>query len=134
MIIIPFERNDGGRSTSARPKQRNDCAVRACAILTGIDYDIIYDEFALMGRRCSKGTSRGIWVDFIEGDHGAVRHAFPAVKGERRMNPETFVTTYRTGRWLVQEAGHVYAVIDGVVHDMYEPRHGRCIYSAWLFP
>lgn len=33
--LYPFKYSDGGRSESRRPKQRNDCTVRALAIVTG---------------------------------------------------------------------------------------------------
>lgn len=65
---------------------------------------------------------------------GCERLSFPAVKGERRMNPATFCETYTQGRYICRVAKHVFAVIDGVVHDEIENRPDRCIYLAWRIP
>jgi hypothetical protein len=39
----PFSFNDGGRQLSKRPRQRNDCTVRAVAIACDFSYDSAYD-------------------------------------------------------------------------------------------
>jgi hypothetical protein len=67
------------------------------------------------------------------GEYTAARRTFPAVKGQRRMNPVTFVKQFPTGRYVVSTARHVFAVIDGVVYDLQPERDDRCIYSAWHF-
>src|SRR5882757_6395218 len=46
---------DSGRSQSRRPKQTNDCTVRAYALAFGIPYDSAYDQLAGAGRKCAKG-------------------------------------------------------------------------------
>lgn len=132
ILTYPFVKCDGGRVQSKRPRQTNDCTVRALAIATGADYDVAYDTLKEAGRKCSRGFHFRKW---------AAKHSFngfafewmpfPAVKGQRRMNPATFCKQFAEGRYIVKTAKHVFAIIDGVVHDSWEQRADRCIYGCW---
>lgn len=121
--------DDGGRSHSNRPKQRNDCVVRAIAIASARPYDEVYDEMASAGRKSGRGTSKDVWQVWLS--ERADRVSFPAVAGQERMKPGTFCQLYPVGRWVIQMAGHVAAVVDGVVHDAEKPRETACVYAAW---
>jgi hypothetical protein len=122
-----WQPTDAGRSQSRRPKQSNDCTVRAVASAYGLDYDTAYDKLAAAGRKCFDGFHLGPWLD----DQGAEKLSFPAVKGQKRMNPAKFCAAYPKGRFICRTAKHVFAVIDGVVFDTWEQRPDRCIYVAW---
>jgi hypothetical protein len=128
-MSFPFQQNDGGRSNSKRPKQKNDCVVRAFAVAFKQSYDCIYESLAKMGRKCSRGTMKGIWQTWIE-ERGQ-KISFPAEKGKKRMTPVEFCQKFPKGRFVVQVAGHLFAVIDGVVHDDGQPRADCCVYVAW---
>lgn len=127
-LEYPWISTDGGRATSARPKQKSDCTVRALAIARSLSYDDAYDLLKDAGRKCSRGFQFSTWLNAQE---WARRTSFPAVKGQRRMNPATFVQQFPSGRHICQVAKHVFAVIDGVVFDAFENRPDRCIYAAW---
>ncbi len=129
----PFVVDDAGRSKSRRPKQKSDCVVRALALLLQKPYDTIYDELAEAGRKCSRGTAKTIWKEFLA-DKGAVRISFPAERGERRMNLPEFCRIHPERRYVVQMAHHLTAVIGGVVHDTFAPGDERCIYACWSIP
>jgi len=119
---------DGGRAGSRRPRQSKDCTVRAVALARNIPYDAAYDLLHEAGRKCSRGFHVQRWL----GDQAwATKIPFPAVKGQPRMNPATFTKQLPTGRFICRVAKHVFAVIDGVVHDSFENRPDRCIYTAW---
>lgn len=120
--------SDAGRAASRRPQQKNDCTVRALALARGLAYDDAYDRLKEGGRKCSRGFR---FSDWLNRQDWATRISFPAVKGQRRMNPATFVTQYPRGRYVCQVAKHVFVVIDGVVYDTFENRPDRCIYAAW---
>lgn len=123
---------DGGRSKSSRPRQRLDCVVRAFSTCLSTDYDSSYEIFERLGRKCGRKTPKAVWQKYA--DETAKRKiAFPAVRQTRRMNIKTFVERYGAGVWLVQVAGHVLVVIDGLVYDECEPRWGRCVYAAWEY-
>lgn len=123
-----FEKSDAGRSQSRRPKQTNDCTVRALALARGIEYDSAYDLLANAGRKCARGFFLGDW---LEGQPWAEKIRFPAIKGQRRMNPAAFTEQFKEGRYICRVSKHVFAVIDGVVYDTFESRPDRCIYTAW---
>ena len=140
---IPFTYHDGGRSESKRPKQSNDCTVRAIAIVTGSTYDQAYDLLKAGGRRSWEGFHLDRWiygqVDPAVGDPEYIlgwtarRIPFPAVKGQRRMNPHAISRTLPQGRYVLRFAGHVAALIDGRILDTFAPDPDRCIYAAWEF-
>lgn len=126
--MVCWQYNDGGRSLSKRSRQKNDCAVRACAIALSRSYDDVYDEMAVLGRKSGTGTS----PDITEKVLGLrERMTFPAVKGKPRMNVQGFVAKYRQGTFIVHTAKHLFCVRDGVVLDTFEPEESRCVYKAW---
>lgn len=120
--------NDGGRSQSKRPRQKNDCTVRALAIARGLPYDMAYDLIKDAGRTCSRGFHFPKWMS---SQPWGRKISFPAVKGQRRMNPSSFVVSFPKGRYICQVAKHVFSVVDGVVQDTFENAPDRCIYSCW---
>ncbi len=119
---------DAGRSQSARPRQKNDCTVRALAVAKGMQYDDAYDLLAEAGRKCGRGFE---FKDWISKQPWARKISFPAIKGQRRMNPSTFVEKFPKGVFICRVAKHVFAVRDGVVYDTFENAPDRCIYMAW---
>ncbi len=119
---------DAGRSQSRRPKQKNDCAVRAVATVLGMPYDDAYDLFKDLGRRSHRGFDFKAWAN----RHPRLRWiSVPAVKGEKRMSHSKFCREYGEGRYILREAKHVSACVNGVVHDINPPYEGRCIYGVW---
>lgn len=130
--IIQFIQTDAGRSLSKRKKQTNDCVIRAISIVTNRSYDEIYDEFKILGRKCGRGTKKMIWKPYLE-NIGGIKTSFPAVKGFKRMNLISFLESYKNGKWIIQHAGHIFPVINGIVYDNTQPNPYKCIYSAWEF-
>lgn len=120
---------DGGRSNSKRPKQKSDCVVRAVALTCGYEYDHAYDLMASAGRKSSNGMEKKHWQKWM--NDRFTKHSFPAVKGQQRMNLQTFAEQHPTGKWFVQMAGHITSVIDGVIMDDFRPDLQMCVYAAW---
>lgn len=126
----PFVQHDGGRSMSRRPRQRLDCAVRAIATALVMDYDRVYDALAAGGRKSGRSTPKATWKAFLGGR--CERVAFPAAAGAARVNVVGFCAgAGAKGRWVVQCAKHLFAVIDGTVFDDGQPRWNACVYAAW---
>jgi hypothetical protein len=92
---VYFVFDDGGRSQSKRPKQKNDCTVRALAIACEITYDEAYEMLAAAGRSCSRGFAP--FSRWAQKEPGLEWTPFPAVKGRRRMNPTKFCHLFRQG-------------------------------------
>lgn len=120
--------SDGGRATSRRPAQRNDCTVRALVIARGLSYDGAYDCLKAAGRKCSRGFDFARWMSR---QTWATKLSFPARKGERCMTLAAFCGSHPEGTFIVRVAKHVLAVKDGVAYDSFENRPDRCVYCAW---
>lgn len=125
----PFIKDDAGRSKGKRPKQKNDCTVRALALAERRPYDDVYNELAEAGRKCTHGFDMTKWMR--DQPKRFERISFPAVKGQKRMNPVEFCIQYNKGTYIVQVAKHVYTVIDGVAYDTFHSHDERCIYAAF---
>lgn len=121
-------RHDGGRASSKRPKQKNDCTVRALALARGLSYDTAYDVLRAAGRQCNGRFQFGDWLDQ---QTWTTRIGFPAVKGHSRMNPGAFVQQFPRGRYICRVARHCFTVVNGIVLDDTPVPSGRCIYVAW---
>lgn len=132
MPIYKYQYTDGGKSLSKRPKQINDCTVRALAIVANIAYDEAYDLLSERGRICNK---RFFFPNKAKDDciAGLILKwkSFPAIKGQERMNIGKFGIEHPKGIYVCKTAKHVFAVIDGVVYDSFESYPERCIYGMW---
>lgn len=129
MTSFPFVQTDAGRSTSKRPKQKNDCTVRAISLVFSIPYDEAYELLQEAGRKSHRGFSFNKWAKSYSAS--LVWTPFTAKKGQPRMNPITFCQTHPDGTWICKVAKHVFAVKDGVVLDESAPAETKCIYGAW---
>ena len=66
----PFRLNDGGRQHSKRPRRRNDCTVRAIAIVCALSYDSAYELLKANGRKCSRvSASRPLFEGALLNEH-----------------------------------------------------------------
>ena len=128
MSGYPFQFYDGGRSTSKRPRQKNDCTVRALSIARDIPYDEAYETLKAAGRECSKGFD---FVRWIARQPFATKISFPAKKGEPRMDLFNFCDIHLEGTYILRVAGHVVACVNSVVYDTVKLRENRCVYTAW---
>lgn len=127
-----FHLTDAGRSDSRRPRQRNDCTVRALAVACGIHYDVAHALLAAAGRATGKRFDLKSWAKVSDvGSKRFTWRGFPAVKGERRMDPERFAAAHPRGAYILKTAKHVIACVDGIVHDDRRPLPGRCVYGGW---
>lgn len=135
--------DDGGRGEAGFKGSAGDCVTRAVAIASGRPYHEVYEQLAMFAgaERKSKGrtarngihTSRAwfkrymtalgfAWVPTMQIGSGCTVHL---ADGELPM-----------GRLVVNVSRHLTAVIDGVIHDTFDPsRDGRrCVYGYWRKP
>jgi len=129
--MLNYQFNDGGRAISKRPKQKNDCVVRAVALVLDVPYDTVYDMFARLGRTCGRGTSKIVWQSYLDSNNRLKKISFPAQKGIKRMDLNNFHKVYCRGTYIVQCAGHLTVVKDGVILDSFVPRVNACVYAVW---
>ena len=128
-----FEFSDGGKKLSNRPLQKRDCAVRALAIATHTDYDVVYDTLAGAGRECNRGFHLQKWLPKQQGVFGYTveKLSFQAIRGESRMCIRQFIQDHQVGRYILRVSRHVIALIDGVVMDTFQSRPDKCVYTAF---
>lgn len=142
-----FIHNDGGRKAAGFDGSAGDCVARAVAIATERPYTEVYEALAhgtsterrtkhsgtLSGKRTAR---RGIhtsrqwfkayltalgwkWTPTMHIGSGCKVHL---KDGELPM-----------GRLIVSVSKHYTTVIDGVIHDTYDPQRDgtRCVYGYW---
>lgn len=140
---IPYMRyqyDDGGRSASGFRGDAGDCVTRAIAIATGEDYRVVYDALAAgehsRGRAKSarNGVSRKVYEPYLLAMGWEWTPTMSIGSGCQVHLREGEIPD--RGRFVVQVSHHVTSVIDGVIHDTYDPsRDGtRCVYGYYAEP
>lgn len=92
--------------------ETNDCAVRASSVATGKTYAEMHAAYKAAGRKDRKGTPVFLIDDVLDYKLG--------LKAQSKRSAKTlakFLKEYNTGSWVLCNARHAWAVIDGVVHD-----------------
>jgi len=157
---MPVEIDDGGRNAAGFKGRAGDCVTRSIAIAAGLPYQAVYDVLATgnQNQRLTKRSSRqtgkrtashGInttrkwfkdqmaawgfrWVPCMQIGSGCKVHL---LRGE-----------LPSGRLVVALSKHYTAVVDGVVHDTFDPHRTtlwckdgvtgmshRCVYVYWEY-
>jgi hypothetical protein len=137
--------SDGGRAAAGFKGSAGDCVTRAIAIATGRPYLEVYDAIneIAKGERPRAGQRRSSARD--AGVKKYTRRKYLKGLGWRWIPTMTIGSGCRvhlradelpSGRLIVEVSRHVCAVIDGILHDTYDPaREGsRCVYGYWISP
>lgn len=125
-MSFEFEYHDGGRRFSKRPRQKEDCTIRALVVATGVDYDIAYDELKSRGRGSHRRFPFSIITKEVIFDHVFVWQEFVPP-----INPIVFCEQYSSGTFILQMKGHVMCVKDGVVYDTGKVSDSIDVKGAW---
>lgn len=135
---MKFIENDGGRAEAGFKGKAGDCVTRAVAIVSGKPYAEVYSALADgMGsqRKATKGRSarngvstRRKWFKDYMASIGftwtPTMHIGSGCKVHLRADE------LPSGRLVVAVSRHYTAVIDGVIHDTFDPsKRGTTIYS-----
>ena len=130
--------DDGGRSEAGYKGITGDCVVRSIAIASGIPYKKVYkDLFDVAKEKKVKkasprnGVGKKVYHDYI------LKLGFEWVP---KMKIGSGCTTHLRdgelpkGNLIASCSKHLVAVIDGVIHDTYDPsRDGtRCVYGYYI--
>lgn len=142
---IMWVMDDGGRVASGyRGSAPGDCATRAAAIASGRSYKEIYDRVINLARLERPGSTR-IRSHPREGVHKRTMQRLMEELGAE-WTPTMAIGSGTTvhvkmhelppGRLVLSLSRHYSAVIDGVLHDLYDPSRGgnRAVYGFWRFP
>lgn len=132
--------DDGGRRVAGFFGQTGDCTTRAIAIATGKPYREVYDDLARRnrdhgdGKRSARnGVPRKVYDGYLR-DEGWVWT--PTMRIGSGCTVHLRDGEIPGGAVIARLSGHICAVIDGVIRDLYDPsRDGtRCVYGYWTKP
>jgi hypothetical protein len=151
---LPFILDDGGRAEAGFKGKTNDCVVRSIAIAASLPYAEVYAAIAkgVGGQRGSKGATprngvntRFKWFQDLIGELGF--SWVPTMKIGQGCTTHLASGELPMGRLIVKVSKHTVAVIDGVIHDTFDPSREaevvnpdgsvriahRCVYGYWIF-
>ncbi|MBM3966218.1 MAG: DUF2786 domain-containing protein [Planctomycetes bacterium] len=118
--IHRFYWNDGGRSSCGFVGLAGDCVTRAISIATGLAYRDVYNELSMLsGKSPRAGMVDSITAQYLI-SRGWERQSTTGVLVEDFLVPvgTSIIECHKCRRGN----GHVFAVIDGVLHDTWDPR------------
>ena len=139
---MKWVKDDGGRADAGFKGITGDCVCRAIAIATGRPYKEVYDlinEFSKserVGKRKKKKSNArtGVYKGCIKKvmDHYGWTWV-PTMKVGQGCTVHLTEDELPKGRLVVNVSKHSTAVIDGVLHDIYDcSRDGtRCVYGYY---
>lgn len=140
-----FIKNDGGRAAAGFKGEAGDCACRAIAIAAQIPYAEAYElinRFGAMERlsknRRSKSSARtGVYQPTMRRIMDSLGFVWVPTMGiGTGCKTHLVADELPAGRVICSVSKHYVAVVDGVIHDTYDPsREGtRCVYGYWAAP
>lgn len=144
-----FVYNDGGRANAGYKGTTGDCVCRAIAIITGKPYQEVYDKLAEGNatQRKSKRASRHTGIKTASHGINTKKKWFedymismgfkwiPTMQVGKGCQVHLKAEELPKGKLMVNVSKHFTAVIDGVIHDTYDPsRDGtRCVYGYYVY-
>lgn len=140
-----FVEDDGGRAEAGYKGSAGDCTVRAIAIATEQPYSKVYDELFELNRENNPKSKRTRRIKPSPRDGGTTTktiRAYMAALGWKWTPTMGVGTGCRVhlkadelpqGRLLVRVSRHMTTMIDGVIHDTYNPDRGgtRAVYGYY---
>ena len=119
------------QAQASAAREHADCAVKAIAIATNTDYDVVLAEMTRRGRKAGKGTPWWVIWETLEtfgykAKQVDVRREFidnypkghQILKSVTTHHPDRFNKVWANGKtYLLCTRNHILAVVDGVNHD-----------------
>lgn len=139
---MTFTYDDGGRAAAGYKGTTGDCVCRAIAIASELPYQYVYDLLNGAGqterqskRRRGKSNARtGIYKTTTRTVLAAMGWTWvPTMHIGSGCTVHLRAEELPAGRLIVNVSRHTCAVIDYVIHDIYDPsRNGtRCVYGYY---
>jgi len=138
-----FQYNDGGRKEAGYKGVTSDCVVRAIAIVANLPYQKVYDDINLLAKD-ERITKKRIKKSSSNSGVYKCTYTKYLTKLGFKWVPTMFIgkgcqvhlkeNELPKGRLIVRLSKHLTSVIDGVIHDIYNPdREGtRCVYGYYI--
>ena len=134
--------DDGGREAAGYKGSAGDCAARAVAIVTGKPYQEVYDAInGLAGnertgkrKRGVSSARTGVYKNTLRRYMESIGWSFvPTMTIGSGCKVHLRDGELPIGRLLCNVSKHYVAVVDGAIHDTFDPsRDGtRCVYGYY---
>ena len=128
-----FVFNDGGRAAAGYKGSTGDCVVRAIAIATGQNYQMVYEGVnQIAGKKVARtGVPMAVSKKYLASLGWVWRPTMFIGQGcQVHLTPEELPS----GRIIVRVSRHFVAMINGVMHDTFDPsrRGSRCVYGYFI--
>ena len=69
-------------------------------------------------------------VTWVAQSYGMKKHSIPVTKGSKRPTVASFAADHPQGRYLLNVANHVVAVVDGHYYDSWDCG-SKCVYTYY---
>lgn len=136
--MMDMVHTDGGRTAAGFTGLTGDCVTRAIAIATDVPYGEVYKTLAGLAKARGEktprnGVARKIYEPYLLSQGW---EWVPTMKVGSGCKVHLRADELPSGRLIVRVSGHLVAVMDGVIHDSYDPsREGtRCVYGYFKKP
>lgn len=138
-----FQYNDGGRKDAGFKGDTNDCVTRAISIATGKSYKEVYDALNELSKKERTGKRKRKKSNSRTGVYRVTYQKYlesigwkwvPTMKIGEGCRVHLRADELPEGKIICRLSKHLSAVIDGVIHDTYDPsRNGtRCVYGYFI--
>lgn len=107
-----------------------DCTVRALMKLLETSWEDAYDELCNAGRFLKRMPDEIDSVAHALSLYGYTKNSIPVTKGSKRPTVASFAAEHPTGRYLLNVANHVVAVVDGHYYDSWDCG-SKCVYTYY---
>ncbi len=142
---MQFQYNDGGREAAGFSGETGDCACRAISIVSGVPYTLVYHKINQIGKHERTGKRKRGKSNARKGVYRYTMHKlmtelgfdwFPTMHIGSGCTVHLKEQELPMGKLIVLVSQHLTAVIDGVIHDTFDPsREGkRCVYGFYFKP
>lgn len=108
----------------------DDCVVRALTKVLDKDWIEVFDDLVKYARgiQCMP-SSKQCYEQYLK-DNGFVYIGISNKKGSKRPTVTQFAKEHKKGKYLVNLAGHVVAIVNGKYYDTWDS--GRCCLYGYL--
>lgn len=103
----------------------DDCTVRTLSLLTNRSWNEVYDELSDLA------SDNGLMFDSVIFVEDYLDKRYPRECHYSKTIGE-FAKEFPYGKYAVTTNGHITAIIDGVIHDTFNPSK-RIMRCAWKF-
>ncbi|MCP5004539.1 MAG: hypothetical protein GY941_11470 [Planctomycetes bacterium] len=142
---MDYQYNDGGRLSHGFKGAAGDCVCRAIAIASGVPYSEVYNRLAEETANQRKTKHKGKRPKSARNGINTKRKWFkdymaelgfmwvPTMHIGQGCKVHLCANELPTGNLIISVSKHYTSMIDGVIHDTFNPsRDGqRCVYGYW---